>query len=151
MENLINKIVVMLTNSINELEELTATAIKNNNCKPNKAGFTNIADSFAINVMYTLTKSGDWHKQKSFEAGQQAQTNHKRAGSAMFWSETEHREKIVSETIEELKEVFAIQCKQLNLATSWEDLKSDVKAVEIPLSSINEMRNKQGLQPLTEK
>ena len=68
----------------------------------------------------------------------------------MFWSETEHREKIVSETISELLEVFVQQAKDLGHATSWNDLKSEVKTVEIPLSSINEMRDKQGLKPLTE-
>ena len=39
----------------------------------------------------------------------------------MFWSETEHREKIVSETISELLEVFVQQAKDLGHATSWND------------------------------
>ena len=150
MDKLITKIVKLITDSINELEELTTQAIKDNSCKPNKSGFTNIADAFAINVCYSLRSSAEWHKQKSHDAGLQAQANHKRSGSAMFWSETEHREKIVSETISELLEVFVQQAKDLGHATSWNDLKSEVKTVEIPLSSINEMRDKQGLKPLTE-
>jgi len=36
----------------------------------------------------------------------------------------------------------------VGIATSWSDLKGEVKAVEIPLSDINAMREKQGLQPL---
>ena len=151
MDKLINKIVKLISDSINEMEDLTKQAIEDNNCKPNKSGFTNIADAFAINICYSLRTSAEWHKQKSHDAGIQAQANHKRAGSAMFWSETEHREKVVSETISELLEVFVQQAKTLGYATSWNDLKSEVKAVEIPLSSINEMRNKQGLKPLTEK
>tara|TARA_R100001082_G_C4287012_1_gene126463 strand:- start:83 stop:538 length:456 start_codon:yes stop_codon:yes gene_type:complete len=151
MDKLINKIVKLISDSINEMEDLTKQAIKDNSCKPNKSGFTNIADAFAINICYSLRTSAEWHKQKSHDAGIQAQANHKRAGSAMFWSETEHREKVVSETISELLEVFVQQAKDLGYATSWNDLKSEVKAVEIPLSSINEMREQQGLKPLTEK
>ena len=151
MDKLINKIVKLISDSINEMEDLTKKAIEDNSCKPNKSGFTNIADAFAINICYSLRTSAEWHKQKSHDAGIQAQANHKRAGSAMFWSETEHREKVVSETISELLEVFTQQAKTLGYATSWNELKSEVKAVEIPLSSINEMRNKQGLKPLTEK
>ena len=151
MDKLINKIVKLISDSVNELEELTVLAIKDNNCKPNKSGFTNIADAFSIGVCNSLRFSIEWHTKKSHEAGIQAQVNHKRAGSAMFWSETEHREKVVSETISELLEVFTKQANDLGYATSWNDLKSEVKAVEIPLSSINEMRNKQGLKPLTEK
>jgi hypothetical protein len=36
----------------------------------------------------------------------------------------------------------------VNIATSWADLKGETKAIEIPLSDINAMREKQGLQPL---
>ena len=150
MDKLITKIVKLISESVNELEELTALAIKDNNAKPNKSGFTNIADAFSIGVTNSLKFSIKWHTQKSHEAGLQAQVNHARSGSAMFWSETEHREKVVAETLKELVQVFEAQAHDLGYATDWIQLKSEVKAVEIPLSSINEMRNKQGLKPLTE-
>jgi len=138
---------------LNDIEEIIARAIKNNNCKPNKAGFTNFQDAGGIGFIYSLTSSMDYHLQRAKESQMKAQANYKNAGSATWWGENEHRSKVVAECIQEiLQELGALfKVPEIDIATNWDDLRSVVKAVEIPLSSINEMRERQGLQPLTEK
>ena len=92
-------------------------------------------------------------ERKAKECELKAQANSKRSGSAMFWGETEHRSRVVADCIQDIMQELNTLFKKpsVNIARSWDDLRSVEKAVEIPLSAINEMREKQGLQPLTEK
>ena len=51
---MITEITKQLINWTNDLEELVASEIKSNNANPNQAGFTSIADAFAISVYNCL-------------------------------------------------------------------------------------------------
>ena len=146
----INKIADDIVIMLNALEELTAVAIKENNASPNKAGFTNIQDAMGIGIMYSLNSSIEFHLQRANEMQLKAQANYKNSGSATWFGENEQRERVVVECLQEFKqEVESLFKKQaVNIATSWADLRGEVKAIEIPLSDLNEMRDKQGLQPL---
>tara|TARA_R100000995_G_C3472064_1_gene118859 strand:+ start:554 stop:997 length:444 start_codon:yes stop_codon:yes gene_type:complete len=131
-----------------QLEDLIATEIKSKNAKPNQAGFTSIADAFAIAVYNCLNFSAEYHRQKEKEFNNMAEANHKKAGSCIRFSENEAREKVIADTIQELQGEWAKLCKEQGLAISWAELKGESKAVQIPLSDINAMREAQGLPPL---
>jgi len=135
---------------LNAFEEIIAKRIKDENAKPNKAGYTDFKDAGGIGFMYSLTSSIEYHLQRANESEMKAQANYKNAGSATWWGENEHRARVVAECIQEIKQELETLFKKpaVNIATSWADLKGEVKAVEIPLSDINAMREKQGLQPL---
>ena len=148
--NNINKITDDVVIMLNALEELTAVAIKENNASPNKAGFTNIQDAMGIGIMYSLNSSIEFHLQRANEMQLKAQANYKNSGSATWFGENEQRERVVVECLQEIKQELESLFKKpaVNIATSWADLKGEVKAIEIPLSDLNDMREKQGLQPL---
>jgi len=150
MNKEINKITEDVVTVINALEELTAKAIKENNANPNKAGFTSIQDAMGIGIMYSLNSSIEFHLQRANEMQLKAQANYKNSGSATWFGENEHRERVIVECLQEIMEELGTLFSKpsINIATSWADLKGESKAVEIPLSDINAMREKQGLQPL---
>ena len=79
-----------------------------------------------------------------------AQANYKNSGSATWFGENEQRERVVVECLQEIKQELESLFKKpaVNIATSWADLRGEVKAIEIPLSDLNDMREKQGLSPL---
>ena len=138
---------------LNAIENIINNRIKERKAKPNKAGFTNYLDAGGIGLLYSLNSSMEYHLQRAKECELKAQANSKRSGSAMFWGETEHRSRVVADCIQDIMQELNTLFKKpsVNIARSWDDLRSVEKAVEIPLSAINEMREKQGLQPLTEK
>lgn len=146
----INKITDDVVIMLNALEELTAVAIKEKNASPNKAGFTNIQDAMGIGIMYSLNSSIEFHLQRANEMQLKAQANYKNSGSATWFGENEQRERVVVECLQEIKQELESLFKKpaVNIATSWADLKGEVKAIEIPLSDLNDMREKQGLSPL---
>jgi len=135
---------------LNAFEEIIANRIKDEHAKPNKAGFTNFQDAGGIGFMYSLTSSIEYHLQRANEAEMKAQANYKNAGSATWWGENEHRSRVVAECIQEIQQELGTLFKKpvVNIATSWADLKGETKAIEIPLSDLNDMREKQGLSPL---
>ena len=145
---MITEITKQLINWTNDLEELVASEIKRNNANPNQAGFTSIADAFAISVYNCLGFSAEYHRGKQKENNNLAEMNHKKAGSAMRFGENEHREKVIADTLIELQAEWQKLCKEAGLAISWAELKGESKAVQIPLSDINKMREQQGLPPL---
>ena len=145
---MITEITKQLINWTNDLEELVASEIKSNNANPNQAGFTSIADAFAISVYNCLGFSAEYHRGKQKENNNLAEMNHKKAGSAMRFGENEHREKVIAATLIELQLEWQRLCKEAGLAISWAELKGESKAVQIPLSDINKMREQQGLPPL---
>jgi len=146
----INKIADDIVIMLNALEELTAVAIKENNASPNKAGFTNIQDAMGIGIMYSLNSSIEFHLQRANEMQLKAQANYKNSGSATWFGENEQRERVVVECLQDIMQELTKLFKNpaVNIATSWADLRGEVKAIEIPLSDLNAMRDKQGLQPL---
>jgi len=146
----INKITDDVVIMLNALEELTAVAIKENNASPNKAGFTNIQDAMGIGIMYSLNSSIEFHLQRANEMQLKAQANYKNSGSATWFGENEQRERVVVECLQDIMQELTKLFKNpaVNIATSWADLRGEVKAIEIPLSDLNAMRDKQGLQPL---
>tara|TARA_R110000850_G_scaffold99396_1_gene205905 strand:- start:11 stop:472 length:462 start_codon:yes stop_codon:yes gene_type:complete len=150
MNKEINKITEDVVTVINALEEVTAKAIKDNNANPNKAGFTSIQDAMGIGIMYSLNSSIEFHLQRANEMQLKAQANYKNSGSATWFGENEHRERVIVECLQEIMEELETLFSKpsVNIAKSWADLKGESKAVEIPLSDINAMREKQGLQPL---
>ena len=89
---------------INALEELTAKAIKENNANPNKAGFTSIQDAMGIGIMYSLNSSFEFHLQRANEMQLKAQANYKNSGSATWFGENEHRERVIVECLQEIME-----------------------------------------------
>ena len=145
---MITEITKQLIEWTNDLEELVASEIKSNNANPNQAGFTSIADAFAISVYNCLGFSAEYHRGKQKENNNLAEMNHKKAGSAMRFGENEHREKVIADTLIELQLEWQRLCKEAGLAISWAELKGESKAVQIPLSDINKMREQQGLPPL---
>ena len=145
---MITEITKQLIEWTNDLEELVASEIKRNNANPNQAGFTSIADAFAISVYNCLGFSAEYHRGKQKENNNLAEMNHKKAGSAMRFGENEHREKVIADTLIELQLEWQRLCKEAGLAISWAELKGESKAVQIPLSDINKMREQQGLPPL---
>tara|TARA_R100001510_G_C7626998_1_gene186665 strand:+ start:595 stop:1038 length:444 start_codon:yes stop_codon:yes gene_type:complete len=145
---MITEITKQLINWTNDLEELVASEIKANNANPNQAGFTSIADAFAISVYNCLGFSAEYHRGKQKENNNLAEMNHKKAGSAMRFGENEHREKVIADTLIELQAEWRKLCKEAGLAISWAELKGESKAVQIPLSDINKMREQQGLPPI---
>ena len=145
---MITEITKQLIEWTNDLEELVASEIKRNNANPNQAGFTSIADAFAISVYNCLGFSAEYHRGKQKENNNLAEMNHKKAGSAMRFGENEHREKVIADTLVELQLEWQRLCKEAGLAISWAELKGESKAVQIPLSDINKMREQQGLPPL---
>ena len=145
---MITEITKQLIEWTNDLEELVASEIKRNNANPNQAGFTSIADAFAISVYNCLGFSAEYHRGKQKENNNLAEMNHKKAGSAMRFGENEHREKVIADTLIELQKEWQQLCKEAGLAISWAELKGESKAVQIPLSDINKMREQQGLPPL---
>ena len=145
---MITEITKQLIEWTNDLEELVASEIKRNNANPNQAGFTSIADAFAISVYNCLGFSAEYHRGKQKENNNLAEMNHKKAGSAMRFGENEHREKVIADTLIELQLEWQKLCKEAGLAISWAELKGESKAVQIPLSDINKMREQQGLPPL---
>ena len=145
---MITEITKQLIEWTNDLEELVASEIKRNNANPNQAGFTSIADAFAISVYNCLGFSAEYHRGKQKENNNLAEMNHKKAGSAMRFGENEHREKVIADTLIELQVEWQKLCKEAGLAISWAELKGESKAVQIPLSDINKMREQQGLPPL---
>ena len=145
---MITEITKQLINWTNDLEELVASEIKSNNANPNQAGFTSIADAFAISVYNCLGFSAEYHRGKQKENNNLAEMNHKKAGAAMRFGENEHREKVIADTLVELQLEWQRLCKEAGLAISWAELKGESKAVQIPLSDINKMREQQGLPPL---
>ena len=145
---MITEITKQLINWTNDLEELVASEIKSNNANPNQAGFTSIADAFAISVYNCLGFSAEYHRGKQKENNNLAEMNHKKAGSAMRFGENEHREKVIADTLIELQLEWQRLCKEAGLAISWAELKGESKAVQIPLADINKIREQQGLPPL---
>jgi len=145
---MITEITKQLIEWTNDLEELVASEIKRNNANPNQAGFTSIADAFAISVYNCLGFSAEYHRGKQKENNNLAEMNHAKAGSAMRFGENEHREKVIADTLIELQVEWQKLCKEAGLAISWAELKGESKAVQIPLSDINKMREQQGLPPL---
>ena len=145
---MITEITKQLIEWTNDLEELVASEIKRNKANPNQAGFTSIADAFAISVYNCLGFSAEYHRGKQKENNNLAEMNHKKAGSAMRFGENEHREKVIADTLIDLQSEWAKLCKEAGLAISWAELKGESKAVQIPLSDINKMREQQGLPPL---
>jgi len=150
MDKLIEKTIDDVVIMLNAFEEIIAKTIVKKNAKPNKAGYTNIQDAMGIGIVYSLNSSIEYHNQRANESQLKAQANYKNSGSATWWGEQEHRSRVVVEALEEIKdELMQLFMKpSVSIATSWSDLKGEVKAVEIPLSDINAMREKQGLQPL---
>tara|TARA_A100001035_G_C27604150_1_gene417853 strand:- start:7 stop:450 length:444 start_codon:yes stop_codon:yes gene_type:complete len=145
---MITEITKQLINWTNDLEELVASEIQEKKAKPNQAGFTSIADAFAISVYNCLGFSAEYHRARQKENNNLAEMNHKKAGSAMRFGENEHREKVIADTLIDLQNEWAKLCKGAGLAISWAELKGESKAVQIPLSDINKMREQQGLPPL---
>ena len=145
---MITEITKQLINWTHDLEELVASEIKANNANPNQAGFTSIADAFAISVYNCLGFSAEYHRGKQKENNNLAEMNHKKAGSAMRFGENEHREKVIADTLIELQAEWQKLCKEAGLAISWAELKGESKAIQIPLSDINKMREQQGLPPI---
>ena len=145
---MITEITKPLIEWTNDLEELVASEIKRNNANPNQEGLTSIADAFAISVYNCLGFSAEYHRGKQKENNNLAEMNHKKAGSAMRFGENEHREKVIADTLIELQLEWQRLCKEAGLAISWAELKGEAKAVQIPLSDINKMREQQGLPPL---
>ena len=104
---MITEITKQLINWTNDLEELVASEIKANNANPNQAGFTSIADAFAISVYNCLGFSAEYHRGKQKENNNLAEMNHKKAGSAMRFGENEHREKVIADTLIDLQNEWA--------------------------------------------
>ena len=152
-EQLIKDTANYLIQYLNGLEKLIAERIKAKKAKPNKSGFTSALDSQGIGAINSLQFTADWNRQKAKESFVKAETNQKKAGSAMWFGDNEQRHEVVSEGFEDFKQelIKLFKHPDINIATSWDNLKGEVKAIEIPVSQLNELREKQGLKPLTEK
>jgi len=152
-EQLIKDTANYLIQYLNGLEKLIAERIKAKKAKPNKSGFTSAIDSQGIGAINSLQFSADWNRQKAKESFVKAEANQKKAGSAMWFGDNEQRHEIVADAFEDFIQDLTKLFKhpEVNIATSWPELKGEVKAVEIPVSEINKLREKQGLKPLSQK
>ena len=152
-EQLIKDTANYLIQYLNGLEKIISDKIKAKKAKPNKAGFTNALDAQGIGAINSLQFSADWNRQKAKECYVKADTNQKNGGSAMWFGENEQRHEVVAEAFEEFKQdlIKLFKHPDINIAPSWPELKGGVKAIEIPVTQLNKLREKQGLKPLTEK
>jgi hypothetical protein len=150
LQEVITKNTSLLMQGIDGLEAICKTAIKEKKCKPNQSDWIYMGNHIAVYVHYQMQKKIEELNERMMEARAKAQENHKKSGSATYFSENEARCLAVVEALEDSAKCWVQLCKDFGFRNNWNDLNDKPQRVA-SIEEINTMRANMGLEPLQDK
>ena len=150
LQNEIVNATSMLMKGIDALENITRLAIDEGKAKPNQSDWIYLGNHISVYVNYQLQKKVEELTEKAHEANAQAEANHAKAGSAIYYSENEKRHTVVRDALDDCQKSWSELCKNFGFRTDWNDLND--KPINKPsVTDVNVVRKNLGLEPLQGK